>query len=39
MYDVLAENVSVVGNYRQQFDAHFEKKSADVLLKTVRDKL
>lgn len=39
VYDVLAENVSVVGNYRQQFDAHFEKKSADDLLKTLRDKL
>ncbi len=39
VYDVLAENVSVVGNYRQQFDAHFEKKSADELLKTLRDKL
>jgi phospholipid transport system substrate-binding protein len=39
VYDVLAENVSVVGNYRQQFDAHFEKKSADDLLKTLREKL
>jgi phospholipid transport system substrate-binding protein len=39
VYDVLAENVSVVGNYRQQFDSHFEKKSADDLLKTLRDKL
>lgn len=39
VYDVLAENVSVVGNYRQQFDAHFEKKSADDLIKLLRDKL
>ena len=39
VYDVLAENVSVVGNYRQQFDAHFEKKSAEDLLKTLRDKV
>jgi phospholipid transport system substrate-binding protein len=39
VYDVLAENVSVVGNYRQQFDAHFEKKSAEDLLQTLRDKL
>jgi phospholipid transport system substrate-binding protein len=39
VYEVLAENVSVVGNYRQQFDAHFEKKSADDLLKTLRDKV
>jgi phospholipid transport system substrate-binding protein len=39
VYDVLAENISVVGNYRQQFDAHFQKKSADDLIKVLRDKL
>jgi phospholipid transport system substrate-binding protein len=39
VYDVLAENVSVVGNYRQQFDAHFEKKSAEDLLKLLREKV
>lgn len=39
VYDVLAENVSVVGNYRQQFDAHFQKKNADELLQLLRDKL
>jgi len=39
VYDVLAENVSVVGNYRQQFDEHFQSKSADDLLKLLRDKL
>ncbi|HEY9156079.1 MAG TPA: ABC transporter substrate-binding protein [Opitutaceae bacterium] len=39
VYDVLAENVSVVGNYRQQFDEHFQSKSADDLLKILRDKL
>lgn len=39
VYEVLAENLSVVGNYRQQFDAHFEKKSAAELLQTLRDKL
>ena len=39
VYDVLAENVSVVGNYRQQFDAHFQKKNADDLIKTLREKL
>ncbi|MBL9208712.1 MAG: ABC transporter substrate-binding protein [Opitutaceae bacterium] len=39
VYDVLAENVSVVGNYRQQFDAHFTKKSADELLTLLRSKL
>lgn len=39
VYDVLAENVSVVNNYRQQFDAHFQKKSADDLLQVLREKL
>lgn len=39
VYEVLAENISVVGNYRQQFDTHFEKKSAEELLKSLRDKL
>jgi phospholipid transport system substrate-binding protein len=39
VYDVLAENVSVVGNYRQQFDAHFDKRSAEDLLKILREKL
>ena len=39
VYDVLAENVSVVSNYRQQFDAHFEKKSAEALLDSLREKL
>jgi phospholipid transport system substrate-binding protein len=39
VYEVLAENISVVGNYRQQFDTHFEKKPAEELLQTLRDKL
>ncbi len=39
VYDVLAEGVSVVGNYRQQFDAHFQKGSAAGLLGLLRDKL
>lgn len=39
VYEVLAENISVVGNYRQQFDTHFEKKTAADLLQTLRDKL
>lgn len=39
VYDVLAENISVVGNYRQQFDAHFQNGDADSLLQTLRDKL
>lgn len=39
VYDVLAEGVSVVGNYRQQFDAHFQKGSAAALLTMLKDKL
>jgi phospholipid transport system substrate-binding protein len=39
VYDVIAENVSVVNNYRQQFDAHFEKKSADDLIAQLREKV
>jgi phospholipid transport system substrate-binding protein len=39
VYDVMAENVSVVGNYRQQFDAHFQTKNAEDLLQTLRAKL
>ncbi len=39
VYDVLAENVSVVGNYRQQFDAHFQRGTADQLLDLLRSKL
>jgi len=35
-YDVLAEGVSVVGNYRRQFDAHFEKKDGPALLALLR---
>ncbi len=39
VYDVLAEGVSVVGNYRQQFDAHFQKGSAAELLTLLKNKL
>ncbi len=39
VYDVIAENISVVGNYRQQFDAHFEKKGAIELVDLLREKL
>lgn len=38
VYDVLAEGVSVVSNYRRQFDAHFEKKDGAALLTLLRDK-
>lgn len=39
VYDVLAEGISVVGNYRQQFDAHFQKGSVAELLTLLRNKL
>jgi phospholipid transport system substrate-binding protein len=39
VYDVLAENISLVGNYRQQFDEHFQSKNAEDLLKILRSKL
>ena len=39
VYDVLGENLSLVGNYRQQFDEHFENKSAEDLLVILRQKL
>jgi len=39
VYDVLAEGVSVVGNYRQQFDAHFQKGSPAELLTLLKNKL
>jgi phospholipid transport system substrate-binding protein len=39
VYDVMAENISLVGNYRQQFDEHFQSKSAEDLLAILRQKL
>jgi phospholipid transport system substrate-binding protein len=39
VYDVLGENLSLVGNYRQQFDEHFEHKSAEDLLVILHQKL
>lgn len=39
VYDVLAEGISVVGNYRQQFDAHFQKGSVAELLTLLRNKV
>jgi len=39
VYDVLAEGISVVGNYRQQFDAHFQKGSVAELIALLKTKL
>ncbi|MDQ8187508.1 ABC transporter substrate-binding protein [Pelagicoccus sp. SDUM812002] len=39
VYDVLIEGVSMVSNYRKQFDEHFQTKSAADLLEMLRGKL
>ncbi len=39
VYDVLVENVSMVSNYRKQFDEHFQKKTAQDLIELLRNKL
>lgn len=39
VYDVLIEGVSMVSNYRKQFDEHFQTKSAEDLLKLLEEKL
>lgn len=39
VYDVLLEGVSMVSNYRKQFDEHFQKKSAADLIDLLKNKL
>lgn len=39
VYDVLVEGISMVSNYRKQFDEHFQTKSASELLSLLKDKL
>ena len=39
VYDVLAEGVSIVGNYRQQFDSFFQKGTPDDLIAVIEEKL
>ena len=38
VYDVVVEGVSIVNNYRAQFDRFLSKKSFDELLQTLREK-
>ncbi len=38
VYDVIAEGISLVNNYRSQFDRVLNKKSFDALLQDLRDK-
>jgi len=37
-YDVIVEGISLVGNYRSQFDRVLQKKSFDELLQDLREK-
>ena len=39
VYDLLVEGVSIVSNYRKQFDAHFLKKGGDELIDQLEAKL
>ena len=39
VYDVLVEGISMVSNYRKQFDEHFLKKSASELIDLLKSKL
>lgn len=39
VYDVLVEGVSMVRNYREQFDEHFRTKSASELIALLKEKL
>ena len=39
VYDVLVEGVSMVSNYRKQFDEHFQKKSAADLIELLKERL
>jgi phospholipid transport system substrate-binding protein len=38
IYDVIAENISLVNNYRSQFNRVIAKSSFDELLKTMKEK-
>lgn len=39
VYDIIVEGVSLVNNYRKQFDAHFQKKNGDDLIDQLEAKL
>lgn len=39
VYDLIVEGVSLVSNYRKQFDAHFQKKNGDELIDQLEAKL
>ncbi len=39
VYDVLIEGISMVSNYRKQFDKHFQTRSANDLIALLKNKL
>lgn len=39
IYDIVAEDISLVSNYRQQFDDHFRKNDAAALIAKLKDLL
>jgi phospholipid transport system substrate-binding protein len=39
IYDIVAEDISVVSNYRQQFDDHFRQGNGAELIKKLKDLL
>jgi phospholipid transport system substrate-binding protein len=39
IYDIVAEDISVVSNYRQQFDDHFRKESGAELIEKLQELL
>jgi phospholipid transport system substrate-binding protein len=38
VYDIIVEDISLVNNYRSQFDRVLNKKSFDALLQDLREK-
>jgi phospholipid transport system substrate-binding protein len=39
MYDIVAEGISIVANYRQQFDDHFRRGTAAELIQKLEELL
>ena len=39
VYDILVEGVSMVSNYRKQFQEHFQKKNAEDLIEILKERI
>ncbi len=39
VYDILVEGVSMVSNYRKQFQEHFQRKTAEDLIEILRERI